>query len=210
MEMVKKGFALSVLLMVATFSSAQFSFNAGVVSDYIFRGISQTEHDPAIQGGVDWNHESGFYLGSWASNVSFDSDSDIEVDLYGGATIPVTEQLSFDVGYIRYEYVDGESADDAYFGVTFDNVNFKYSHGFEIKWDYLEGSYDVSLPEDFGLTFHLGHTEFSDGEPKDYNDWKVGISKTWKGLDWEVAFVDTNWDSDITNAKLYLSILKSW
>lgn len=210
MEMGKKWFALSLLLIMAAFSSAQFSFNAGVVSDYFFRGISQTEHDPALQGGVDWNHESGFYLGSWASNVSFDGDSDIEVDLYGGAKIPVTEQLTFDVGYMRYEYVDGEAADDAYLGVTFNNLNLKYSHGFEITWDYLEGSYDVSLPEDFGLTFHLGHTEFSDGGLKDYNDWKVGISKSWKGLDWEVAFVDTNWDSDITNAKLYLSILKSW
>ena len=59
------------------------SANLGVYSDYRFRGISQTDEGPALQGSLDWSHDSGVYLGTWASNVDF-ADADVEVDLYGG------------------------------------------------------------------------------------------------------------------------------
>lgn len=84
-------------------STVDVAWNVGVVSDYVFRGFSQTGEDPAIQGGVDLTSGS-FYAGAWASNVDFGDDTDAEVDLYGGYR---TEAGGFalDFGAIGYLYV---------------------------------------------------------------------------------------------------------
>lgn len=84
-------------------STVDVAWNVGVVSDYVFRGFSQTGEDPAIQGGVDLTSGS-FYAGAWASNVDFGDDTDAEVDLYGGYR---TEAGGFalDFGVIGYLYV---------------------------------------------------------------------------------------------------------
>ncbi|MBB5771416.1 uncharacterized protein (TIGR02001 family) [Brevundimonas vesicularis] len=84
-------------------STVDVAWNVGVVSDYVFRGFSQTGEDPAIQGGVDLT-SGNFYGGAWASNVDFGDDTDAEVDLYGGYR---TEAGGFalDFGVIGYLYV---------------------------------------------------------------------------------------------------------
>ena len=84
-------------------STVDVAWNVGAVSDYVFRGFSQTSEDPAIQGGVDLT-SGGFYAGAWASNVDFGDDTDAEVDLYGGYR---TEAGGFalDFGAIGYLYV---------------------------------------------------------------------------------------------------------
>lgn len=83
-------------------SDVKVAWNVGVVSDYVFRGFSQTGEDPAIQGGVDLT-AGKFYAGAWASNVDFGDDTDAEVDLYGGYR---TEAGGFalDFGVIAYLY----------------------------------------------------------------------------------------------------------
>jgi uncharacterized protein (TIGR02001 family) len=83
-------------------SDIDVAFNVGVVSDYVFRGFSQTGEDPAIQGGVDVTAGS-FYVGGWASNVDFGDDTDAEIDIYGGYR---TEAAGFalDFGVIGYLY----------------------------------------------------------------------------------------------------------
>jgi uncharacterized protein (TIGR02001 family) len=97
-------------------SDMDVAFNAAVVSDYVFRGFSQTSEDPAIQAGVDLTSGS-FYAGGWASNVDFGDDTDAEVDIYGGYR---TEAAGFalDFGVIGYLYVgtpDGADYDYAEF-----------------------------------------------------------------------------------------------
>ena len=98
--------AAAALIGLSTPASAQsdvdVAFNVGVVSDYVFRGFSQTGEDPAIQGGVDLT-AGKFYAGAWASNVDFGDDTDAEVDLYGGYR---TEAAGFalDFGVIAYLY----------------------------------------------------------------------------------------------------------
>ena len=84
-------------------STVDVAWNVGAVSDYVFRGFSQTSEDPAIQGGVDLTSVS-FYAGAWASNVDFGDDTDAEVDVYGGYR---TEAGGFalDFGAIGYLYV---------------------------------------------------------------------------------------------------------
>src|SRR5678815_1493192 len=93
--------ALSLLALGAA-AHADVTGTVTVVSDYDFRGITQTAQDPALQGSIDWTGESGFYLGAWGSNVDFgdDVDVDVEVDLYGG--FRGGEDITWDVGIVYY------------------------------------------------------------------------------------------------------------
>jgi uncharacterized protein (TIGR02001 family) len=97
----------AVALVGAGAASAQemsVSYNIGVFSDYVFRGVSQTQNDPALQGGVDVSYGQ-FYVGTWASNVDFGGPNpDAEIDLYGGFK-PTVGDTSFDFGVLYYGYV---------------------------------------------------------------------------------------------------------
>lgn len=105
-------------LIGATFATSAFaedappaspwSFNVGVVSDYLFRGVSQTHGGAALQGGVDFTHPSGFYVGAWGSTITWVKDNwgsgSTEVDLYGGYRGNFTPDWTYDVGLITYNY----------------------------------------------------------------------------------------------------------
>lgn len=80
------------------------AFNVGVVSDYVFRGASQTDEEPALQGGVDITAGS-FYAGVWGSNVDFFDDTDAEIDFYGGFR-GEAGGFALDAGVIFYAYVN--------------------------------------------------------------------------------------------------------
>jgi uncharacterized protein (TIGR02001 family) len=93
------------------------AYNVGLYSQYIFRGLTQTNHEPAIQGGVDLTHSSGFYLGAWGSNISwlkddvgttgtsyYKSGGSIELDLYGGYRYTFGSGVGIDVGALQYYY----------------------------------------------------------------------------------------------------------
>src|SRR3954462_13099168 len=81
------------------------AFNVGAVTDYRYRGISQSRRDPAIQGGADFTHKSGFYVGTWASSIKWvkdaGGDASVEVDLYGGYKTTFND-IGFDIGLLRY------------------------------------------------------------------------------------------------------------
>ena len=124
-----------------------FTANVGVVSNYIFRGISQSQHRPAIQGGVDYAHASGLYAGLWASQVNwtdrpdwtYQKNNHVEVDVYGGYKGTIGD-VGYDVGFIRYFYpgdfratVGGApnvtaNTSEVYVGATWNIVSLKYNH----------------------------------------------------------------------------------
>jgi uncharacterized protein (TIGR02001 family) len=93
------------------------SYNVGLFSQYIFRGLTQTNNKPALQGGFDVNHKSGLYIGGWASNVSwlrdnagvsgfspvYNSGGSLEIDIYGGFKTDV-KGVGVDVGALQYYY----------------------------------------------------------------------------------------------------------
>jgi uncharacterized protein (TIGR02001 family) len=95
---------------LADMFSATFSF----YTNYIFRGVTQTQNDPAFQGSFDWSHPNGLYAGVWASNVDFgdvvDDDANIEVDVYFGYNGSV-DKLSYGIGGIYYVYPDANEPD---------------------------------------------------------------------------------------------------
>jgi uncharacterized protein (TIGR02001 family) len=131
------------------------AFNVGVTTDYIFRGITQTQHDPAISGGVDYSHASGLYAGAWLSNQkwvetggtstagdAYKTDSNLELDFYGGCKGSVGD-IGYDVGLIRYYYpgdkVVGSITPDTtevYVAGTWKMLTLKYSH---VVSDYFIG-----------------------------------------------------------------------
>jgi uncharacterized protein (TIGR02001 family) len=125
--------------------------NVGLFSEYIFRGISQTAGKPAVQGGFDYTHPSGFYVGTWASNISWLEDfgaynrSSLEWDFYGGYknTFPGSEDWNYDVGTLYY-YYPGKK-----------NPGFYSANTWELygaigwKWLTFKGSYN--LQDYFGL-----------------------------------------------------------
>jgi uncharacterized protein (TIGR02001 family) len=115
------------------------AYNVGLFSQYIFRGLTQTNNNPAVQGGIDLTHSSGFYLGAWASNVNWTVDStyytsgSLEVDLYGGYRYNFGDSgLGIDVGALQYLY-PGSLAKDS--GVTKPDANTTDIYGaVNYKW----------------------------------------------------------------------------
>ena len=122
--------------------------NIAFTTDYIFRGVSQTQGGPAIQGGFDYSHTSGIYLGTWGSNVSWVSEggykdnNSMELDLYGGYKGTVGD-IGYDVGLITYYYpgkqvVTATDPDttEVYLGASWKFLSLKYSH---VVSDYFVG-----------------------------------------------------------------------
>lgn len=161
------------------------AYNVGVVTDYRFRGLSQTSLKPALQLGVDFVHKSGFYLGAFGSNVNWVKDFNLatkgsyEIDLYGGFKGNITPDLGFDVGLIAYTYPGNTSGkagtpsggnysnantNEIYAGLTYNVFSFKYSRSMgdflgnlsSGGSQYFDLSANFDLGEGFTLTPHIG------------------------------------------------------
>jgi uncharacterized protein (TIGR02001 family) len=162
------------LLAVSSVSQAQFSSTWTVVSDYDFRGYSQSAKDPALQGSADYAFgDTGFSIGAWASNVEFDGyDGDIELDLYANYVGKINDTFSWTAGLTRYMYPGSdntatESAIGEYFEgyVGFNAGNFSakqwYSNDFyesDESAQYTEVNYTQPIGEKFSLAFHAGYS----------------------------------------------------
>lgn len=205
--------ALSAPLVVqAAESPHTVTGNLGFASDYRFRGISQTFEDPAIQGGFDYAHASGFYLGTWASNVEVTelAGSNMEWDVYGGYTFNAGP-VAVNVGGLYYWYPGKDEAAggfdpntfEVYVGATWEWLNVKYSHSttelFGITDSegsgYLEANATFPLPYDITLGLHVAKQFVAGTGNEDYMDWKVGVSKPILGFTVGLAYVDTDIDS---------------
>jgi len=145
--MLKKNLLVAALAVAsatpAMAEDSPVSFNVALVSDYVVRGISQTSAKPALQGGVDYVHESGFYLGAWGSNISWITDfgatgtANIEVDTYGGFSNSINEDTRYNVGFIRYNYPGSYTpaagtvkadTQELYGALSYKMVTVKYSY----------------------------------------------------------------------------------
>jgi len=132
------------------------SANIGVASNYIWRGVTQTLDDPAVSGGLDYEHRSGFSAGTWISNVDFGDESpNYELDLYTGFGGKVNDDLSYALNAIYYAYPDGRDADFAEIGASG-----------TFKWFTLGLAYTVYGENDEGL--------FDDGDLYYYAGFELG------------------------------------
>ncbi|WP_288129220.1 TorF family putative porin [Microbulbifer sp.] len=184
--------------------SISVSGNVALVSDYKFRGISQTDGGPGIQGGFDVVFANGFYLGTWGSNVDYANS--LEVDYYGGFRGDITESLNFDVRYLYYDYPS--TPDEAPYGEFYGELGFQgftfglaYSDDYYLetgKFLYTSADYGTELGG-FGLNFHLGHNAFDSdkylgGAGDSYLDYSATINRVWGGVDWTLSLVSTDLD----------------
>ncbi len=233
--------AIGATLLAGTTATAVQAFdlsaNVALVSDYRFRGISQTDTNAAIQGGFDASFEPGFYLGTWASSVDFGdgtgngSYGTMEIDYYTGWAGPIGDtDFAIDVGYAYYQY-PGDTVDPVgdyqEFHITPSwkglSVNVVYSDDFYAEtgemW-YYSADYSLSFLEDFSFGIHAGYNDFDEqkflGDNADsYTDYSATLGYSFKGVDFSVAWVGTDldesecWDSNICDDTAVFSISKS-
>lgn len=187
--------------------------NVGVTSDYRYRGISQTEKRVALQGGVDYSHASGLYLGTWASNVSWfdafvpESNNSLEWDFYGGYKTTLGP-FGVDVGLLQYFYpgsqvngVVSPNTLEGYVGLSWEFLSFKYSHSFSNLFGFADSKgsqyYDLTASKAFGdytVTGHFGRQHVANLSSASYNDWKIGVSRDVLGFTVGLSYVDTDTD----------------
>lgn len=175
-------------------SPHSFSANVSLVSDYRFRGFTQTNMRPAIQGGFDYSHSSGFYIGNWNSNVTSDlfPGGNIEMDLYAGYTKDFGG-IGLDLGVLYYYYPGTTSAKggvinntELYIGLSYGPFSAKYSHGVSDFFGapnsknnyYIDVGADFELGNGWGLKAHLGYQKLkNDPAISGYVDYLVGVTK---------------------------------
>lgn len=200
---LSQGVAAAMLMATGAVAHAEISGTLAVTSDYNWRGVTQSANDPAIQGSLDFAHDSGFYAGAWASTIDFgdDSDADIEVDLYTGFS--GGETVLWDLGLVWYTYPssNGDALDfpEVYASLGYKWIEGKISYtsnfgGLSEQALYYEANGNFELPLDLTLGVHAG---FSDGDgieaaygQSNYFDWSVGLSYTLWHLDLNLKYWD--------------------
>jgi uncharacterized protein (TIGR02001 family) len=147
-----------------------FSANVAYTSDYYVRGLSQNWHDPALQGGFDIEHSSGFYIGTWASNVSPNTfpDASLEIDVYAGYGGEIGETgIGYSVGLIGYLYPNGDwgkcPACNQADGVTVNDDNSwdTYEANFGLSYGIVSAQVSTTLGNWFGVDTDTGYDDDS-------------------------------------------------
>lgn len=170
------------------------SGNVAFTSDYIWRGVSQTREEPAIQGGLTLTHEAGIYAGIWGSNVDFGDDANLELDVSLGFATEFENGVGIDVGIVHFDYPSESdyNTEEIYLGGSYSFFSAKANFNLDGNYNYYEAAAEFELPQEFALGFHVGYNDPEEGDSA--TDWKVGISKEFFGLGFELAYTDTNID----------------
>lgn len=187
---------VSGLVVVAALGSATPVFagasgNVGVTSDYIWRGTTQTNHQAAVSGGLDYGHDSGLYLSTWVSNVSWDGP-DTEIDVIGGYAREFGG-VGLDLGYIQYHYPQGADFAEVYVGASYSMVGATYYYNMEDENAWLEASADFEVKKglSLGVNFGMAMMKVSDA------DWMTYGANITKGVgDWEAVMAVSMTDMD--------------
>ncbi len=198
--------------------------NMAIVSDYRFRGISQSYLQPAIQGGFDYTHSSGFYLGNWNSSVSglsYNSGGGIEMDLYGGYKKSFGD-FTLDLGLLQYYYPKAKTATgsekydtlEGYIGLSWKWLSAKYSStltdyfglnsastgtsaGDSNGSGYLDFTASYEIAPKLTLVGHYGMQTVRNYSSYEYNDYKLGITYDMSGWLLGAAYIGTDADKAI-------------
>lgn len=183
-----------------------YSGSLAATSDYVFRGVSQTDEDPAIQGSVDVGHSSGLYAGVWASNVDFDAPDgiDMEVNLYAGWVFGLVDDAELDLYWIRYIYPGANPG----YGINYDEYVAALSlldyYTVTVAWanDYLRADEDAlyfhlgaefPLPvAELNLKLGFGYNDISKAAGSDYRDFQAGINRSWGTFTADLSYFDTS------------------
>lgn len=204
--------AVAATMLVPGLAAAQaaspITGNMSLVSDYRFRGLTQTFEEPALQGGFDYAHSSGIYLGNWNSSISdsFYAGAPLEMDFYGGFK-GAAGPLGYDIGLLYYYYPGSNLAGvgtidnlEVYAGVSWKFLSLKYFHAVSDFFgapntdgsNYIDFGATWDLGQGWGLNGHIGHQKVENVANADYTDYKLGITKDLSGWVFGAAFIDTD------------------
>ena len=205
------GLPVAVHAQAAAPETSPLTFNAGVTTEYRYRGISQSRFKPAVQGGVDYAFSNGAYLGAWASTIKWikdaGGDSNIELDVYGGYKGEIAKDVTYDVGVLKYVYSGHKlsvspNTLEVYGAVTTGPFTAKYSHStsnlFGFAGSKNSGYLDLSATFDVGngvmVTPHVGHQKVAGtgNGVFSYTDYSVSISKDYAGWVPSLTLLKTN------------------
>lgn len=197
--------------------ASTLSYNIGATTDYRYRGISQSGKKPAINGGIDYAHSSGFYVGSWASSITWLKDTTanpnttkgpIEIDIYGGYKGSLANGLGYDLGGLYYWYAGNNlkktpglvspNTFELYGALTLGIVTVKYSHATTNLFGtansknsgYLDLSANFDLGSGWSIVPHVGAQKIKNGNS--YSDYSVAVNKDIDGLVLSLAAVGTS------------------
>jgi len=207
---------LPLLLPAAAYADADapavtVSGAVTIISDYRFRGISLTGNDPAVQGTINVAHESGVYVGTWASSIDMGSRyGPTEVDLYGGWSGQVAKKTSLDVALAYYSYPGGEGSGKVEYFETTAKLNHDFGPlnatlGTGYSWNqralggdhlYIYGETAAPIPgTPVTLKAHGGRSRGAIS-PKagGYYDWSLGADVALGKVTLGVAYIDTDLD----------------
>lgn len=201
-------------------AESNLTWNLSVTSDYVFRGITQSNFKPALQGGLDYAFgDTGLYVGAWASNVDFaDPDGpDIEVDSYIGYSTDINDSWNLDFSVVRYSYLGSRDAYgdidyNEFFAKTTFNEMLTFTVGYANDYsnlDYsslylnLAGSWE--LGNEVSVNAAVGRSRFGDDNGS-YNDWNLGLSRQFGPVNAAINYYDTNLPGDKSSDTFVLTL----
>lgn len=201
-----------IFLFSSSLAVANINSSVSIGSNYLFNGITLTEDKMAFQPSLDWSSEDGFYIGTWASNVSFTPNTDFEVDGYIGFYTDVSTEWALDLGVAQYTYYGSNESHEfnypeAYIKVSYADTKISYWYA-ENYFGAGGGHYTIMLTHDFQLTDSIilsisadrststDTTKFLRDNDGTYNHWKVALLSNWNGFKWTVAIDDTDLESE--------------
>lgn len=199
--------ALTSLPVASWAADPSVSFNIGAVSDYRYRGYSQSRLQPAVQGGMDVT-AGAWYLGAWASSIKWvkdgGGDSSIEVDLYGGYKGEVKDAFAYDLGVLTYVYPSNAlptsaNTTELYGALTVGPITLKYSHSltnlFGTANSKNSGYLDLSATFDvagIAVTPHVGRQIVNNSSAASYTDYSLLASKAFGAVTLSAGVVGMN------------------
>ena len=198
---MKNIFKLGVIAFFSStmiLQSAEFESNVALSSEYMWRGMTQTDGQPAVSGGFDISGESGAYFGVWGSNVEYGDDATMELDYYLGYAGELDNGLNYDIGYLLYDFPGADyDAEEIYLGLGYSYFGFTYYAGQDDIDDTME--FSVSLGETgLGLTY---------GDMEDFGEYTIisydlpidlaglSVSLSWNDISYEAS--TGNEDDDV-------------
>lgn len=213
-KMVSRGLALALVAGAfttaapAALAEGEFSGNVALTSDYVYRGITQTDGAPMVSGGFDWASDD-FYVGVWASGVDFGDGTSTEIDYYAGWT-PTVGAFGLDLGVIYYSYPDAPDTPEQAFvelyagasttvGVVDLGASIAFSPEFYGETGealYYAASAGVPVGENFGLDVSVGYSDGSEDDGfTDYTDYSIGLTTSLTDIvDIDLRYIDTDLD----------------
>lgn len=209
--MRKQLISLALLALMPLAAQAQdeddsgFNWNAAATSEYMFRGISQTDDHPAIQAGAGYSWSNGFYVGAWASNVDFGDDTDAEVDTFIGWNGDLSDNVNLDVQLNRYNYVGEPDGVDYAYNELIGKLSFAENYSATLGYtnDFLAtetdsfylavgGSWDVG--NDINLTAGVGYTTVDEDLSSEdgYLDYSIGVNRDFGPVNIGLGYIGTD------------------